>query len=297
MTREVIQCAVMFADVAGSTALYDKYGNTKAKNAIENCINLMSDVTNRKNGMVIKTIGDEVMCRFPTASDCMGAAVEIQEAVKIIASGGDEIALKVRVGLHAGEAILENNDVFGDAVNVSARMADIAKADQIITTEETYNQLTGFLKSLCRKYDTTSVKGKADLITIYDVLWDDEDDDVTSIAYSTSVTSSSDNQITLIANGDKNVLHELDMPITIGRGAKASIPVDAPLASRVHATIDFNRGKFVLTDQSTNGTYVKLSDGKEVFLRREELPLSSSGTIALGEKVDGCESVITFLIG
>ena len=69
MAREVIHCAVMFADVAGSTALYDKYGNTKAKNAIENCINLMSDVTVRKKGLVIKTIGDEVMCRFPTAAD------------------------------------------------------------------------------------------------------------------------------------------------------------------------------------------------------------------------------------
>lgn len=296
MAREVIQCAVMFADVAGSTALYDKYGNTKAKNAIENCINLMTDVTNRKKGMVIKTIGDEVMCRFPTATDCMGAAVEIQEAVKIIASGGDEIAIKVRIGFHAGEAILENNDVFGDAVNVAARMAGIAKADQIITTEDSYNQLTGFLKSLCRKFDTTTVKGKAELITIYDVLWDDEDDDVTSIAYSTAVTTT-DNQITLVAMGDSSVYHELDMPVTIGRGAKASIPVNAPLASRIHARIEYNRGKFVLTDQSTNGTYVKLSDGKEVFLRREELPLSSSGFLALGEKVDGCEAVISFVVG
>ena len=296
MAREVIHCAVMFADVAGSTALYDKYGNTKAKNAIENCINLMSDVTVRKKGLVIKTIGDEVMCRFPTAADCMGAAVEIQEAVKIIASGGDEIAIKVRIGLHAGEAILENNDVFGDAVNVAARMAGIAKADQIITTEESYNQLSGFLKSLCRKFDTTTVKGKVESITIYDVLWDDDDDDVTSIAYSTSITST-DNQITLVAMGDSCVFHELDMPVTIGRGAKASVPVDAPLASRIHARIEYNRGKFVLTDQSTNGTYVKLSDGKEVFLRREELPLSSSGSLALGEKVDGCEAVISFVVG
>lgn len=296
MARENIKCAVMFADVAGSTALYDKYGDTKAKNAIENCINLMADVTGRKNGVVIKTIGDEIMCRFPTATDCMGAAVEIQEAVKIIASGADGIVIKLRIGLHSGDAILENNDVFGDAVNVAARMAGIAKADQIITTEDTYNQLSGFLKSLCRKFDTTAVKGKADLITIYDVLWDDEDDDVTSIAYTSSVTAV-DSQITLVAMGDTKVLSQNDMPITIGRGAKASVPVNAPLASRIHAKIDFNRGKFVLVDQSTNGTYVQLSDGKEVFLRREELPLSSAGSIALGEKVEVSQSPISFVIG
>ena len=285
----------MFADVAGSTALYEKHGNTKAKDAIENCINLMTDVTIRKNGIVIKTIGDEIMSRFPTATDCMSAAIEIQEAIKIISSG-EGLSLKIRIGFHAGEAILENHDVFGDAVNVAARMAGIAKGDQIIVTEDSFNQLSGFQKSLCRRFDTTSLKGKTDLVTIYDVLWDDEDDDVTSISYTTS-SPTEDSQLTLVAMGDSNVFSQSDMPITIGRGAKASVPVNAALASRIHAKIDYNRGKFVLIDQSTNGTYVKLNDGKEVYLRREELPLSSVGSIALGEKVDACTSVIAFIIG
>lgn len=296
MNREIIQCAVLFADVAGSTALYDKHGNRKAKNAIEKCLNLMIDITNRNNGIVIKTIGDEVMCRFPTPADCMGTAVKIQESVKNISCNEKEIALKVRIGLHMGEAILENNDIFGDAVNVAARMSDIAKADQIITTEDTFIQLTGFLKSLCRKYDTAPIKGKTGLITIYDVLWDDEDDDITRIAHSASVTPGN-NQITLATKGITSVFHELDTPITIGRGAKASILVNTPFVSRIHAIIDYNRGKFVLIDQSTNGTYVQLSDGNEVFLRREELPLSSSGSIALGEKVDECNTAISFVIG
>ncbi|MCK5002431.1 MAG: adenylate/guanylate cyclase domain-containing protein [Gammaproteobacteria bacterium] len=283
MSREIINCAVMFSDVAGSTALYDKFGDTKAKAIIENCINLMADITKRYKGVVIKTIGDEIMCRFPTAEDGINACCSIQEAVSIL-TGPDDNPMAVRIGIHAGEAILDDNDVFGDAVNVAARMAGIAKARQIITTEDTYNQLSEDLQEMAREFDTTSVKGKQEQITIYDVVWDEEDD-VTRMSF-TPAQSSTDAEITMTYSGQSKVLTQADMPIVIGRGAKADITIDAPLASRSHVMLDYNRGKFVLADQSTNGTYIKLNDGKEVYLRREELPLSSRGAISMGEKVD-----------
>lgn len=273
----------MFSDVAGSTALYDKFGDTKAKAIIENCINLMADITKRYKGVVIKTIGDEIMCRFPTAEDGINASCSIQEAVSIL-TGPDDNPMAVRIGIHAGEAILDDNDVFGDAVNVAARMTGIAKARQIITTEDTYNQLSEDLQEMAREFDTTSVKGKQEQITIYDVVWDEEDD-VTRMSF-TPAQSSADAEITMTYSGQSKVLTQADMPIVIGRGSKADITIDAPLASRSHVMLDYNRGKFVLADQSTNGTYIKLNDGKEVYLRREELPLSSRGAISMGEKVD-----------
>ena len=283
MSREIINCAVMFSDVAGSTALYDKFGDTKAKEIIENCLNLMADITKRFNGVVIKTIGDEIMSRFPTAEDGVNACCSIQEAISIL-TGPDDNPMAVRIGIHAGEAILDDNDVFGDAVNVAARMAGIAKARQIITTEDTYNQLSEDLQEMAREFDTTSVKGKQEQITIYDVVWDEEED-VTIMSF-TPAQSSADAEITMSYSGQSKVLTKSDMPIVIGRGAKADITIDAPLASRSHVRLDYNRGKFVLADQSTNGTYIKLNDGKEVYLRREELPLSSRGAISMGEKVD-----------
>ena len=289
MSREIINCAVMFSDVAGSTALYDKFGDEKAKAIIENCINLMADITKRYKGVVIKTIGDEIMCRFPTAEDGVNASCSIQEAVSIL-TGPDDNPMAVRIGIHAGEAILDDNDVFGDAVNVAARMAGIAKARQIITTEDTYNQLSDDLQEMAREFDTTSVKGKQEQITIYDVVWDEEDD-VTRMSFTPS-QSKGDTEIMMSYSGQSKVLTQADMPIIIGRGAKADITIDAPLSSRSHVNVDYNRGKFVLTDQSTNGTYIKLNDGKEVYLRREELPLSSHGAISLGEKVDETSPLI-----
>jgi adenylate cyclase len=289
MSREIINCAVMFSDVAGSTALYDKFGDTKAKAIIENCINLMADITKRYKGVVIKTIGDEIMCRFPTAIDGVNACCSIQEAVSIL-TGPDDNPMAVRIGIHAGEAILDDNDVFGDAVNVAARMAGIAKARQIITTEDTYNQLSEEQQEMAREFDKTSVKGKQEPITIYDIVWDEEDD-VTRMSFTPS-QSSADAEITMNYSGQSKVLTQADMPIIIGRGAKADITIDAPLASRSHVMLDYNRGKFVLADQSTNGTYIKLNDGKEVYLRREELPLSSRGAISMGEKVDESSPLI-----
>ncbi|MCW8831235.1 MAG: adenylate/guanylate cyclase domain-containing protein [Gammaproteobacteria bacterium] len=289
MSRETINCAVMFSDVAGSTALYDEYGDTKAKAIIENCLNIMAEITKRYKGVVIKTIGDEIMSRFPTAEDGVKASCSIQEAISIL-TGPDDNPMAVRIGIHAGEAILDDNDVFGDAVNVAARMAGIAKARQIITTEDTYNQLSEDLQEMAREFDTTSVKGKQDQITIYDIVWDEEDD-VTRMSFTPS-QSSSDSQITMTYSGQQKILTQADTPITIGRGAKADITIDAPLASRSHVRLDYNRGKFVLSDQSTNGTFIKLADGKEVYLRREELPLSSRGAISLGEKIDEASPLI-----
>lgn len=282
MSRETINCAVMFSDVAGSTALYDKFGDTEAKAIIGKSIDLMADITGRFNGIVIKTIGDEIMCRFPSATEGVNACCQIQEAISIL-TGPDDMPMAVRIGIHAGEAILDNEDVFGDAVNVAARMAGIAKARQIITTEDTFDQLSDELQEKAREFDTTPVKGKLRPITIYDIVWDEEDD-VTRMSFTPS-ESSADSQLSITYQGQERAFTQSDMPIDIGRGAKADVTVDAPLASRIHAKIEFNRGKFVLVDQSTNGTFVKLSDGKEVYLRREELPLSSWGTVSLGEKV------------
>lgn len=294
MGRETINCAVMFSDIVGSTALYDKFGDEKAKAIIGKCLDLMADITGRFNGTVIKTIGDEIMCRFPTATEGVNACCQIQEAVSIL-TDPDSTPMAVRIGIHEGEAILDNNDVFGDAVNVAARMAGIAKARQIITTEDTFDQLSDDLQEKAREFDITTVKGKLRPITIYDVVWDEEDD-VTKMS-SMPAASTTDSQLTLSSNGKDTVFTQSDMPIEIGRGAKANITVAAPLASRIHVKIEYHRGKFVLVDQSTNGTFIKLSDGKEVYLRREELPLSSWGTISLGEKVvDTSPTIIGYSI-
>lgn len=287
MSDNQFECAVMFADVAGSTQLYEKLGDVVAQDSISQALEQMSTITSRYGGVVIKTIGDEIMCRFSTADGAIKAACNIHEVLEL-QSGSADVPLAVRIGIHYGPSILEEDgDVFGDAVNVAARMAGYAKARQTITTSQTVKQLAPDLAAMTREYDRTAVKGKQEEISIYEVLW--EQDDVTRmVGVDIFGNNRAASQSLRLNYHDKEIEVKADSgPVVIGRGSQCDLMVQSSLASRLHARIEFRRGKALLIDQSTNGTYVRLDDGKEVFIRREELPISGHGTISLGESISG----------
>ena len=154
---------VLFADVSGSTRLYEKLGDKEALHAVERCINRMTRATEQFKGRVIKTIGDEVMAVFDTAEAGMDAASSMQQRVDDLPPVRG-IKLAIRVGFHFGPAIEEAKDVFGDTVNTASRMAGLAKAGQIITTAETVAALPALLQQSTREIDALSVKGKAEEI-------------------------------------------------------------------------------------------------------------------------------------
>ena len=244
----------------------------------------MLDVVERHRGTLIKTIGDEIMVRFEDPNDGVRAAMEIQEDNEAGRHyAGQRISL--RAGIHHGPAILDDGDVFGDAVNVAARMAGIAKATQIITTGETVANLNPDLQDMAREFDRTTVKGKTEVLTICELLW--EADDVTTMNVP-STTARAPEIAVLVLNyaGNEQHISSAAQPVfTIGRGSQADMVIPAPLASRVHCRFEFRRGKFVLVDQSTNGTFVRTADGENVYLRREELLVWGMGFISLGEEI------------
>ena len=276
------QCAIMFADIAGSTRLYNQLGDDKAELLISTRLDIMCDITASNNGRVIKKIGDEIMCQFPTAEDAALAATEMH--IKKITSGNVE-PLNIRVGLHYGNTIARDNDIFGDAVNIAARMAAIAKANQSITTECFVRLLSSESKSKTRLFDSARVKGIDEEIKIYQILW--EEGNVTTFATAQHIlqVSRANLSIVLKVNGEERFYTDSDMntAISIGRDDACDITIDAKFASRSHSDLEFLRGKFVLLDHSTNGTYVKLNDQNDIFIRREELPLIGEGYISLGE--------------
>jgi len=89
---------VMFADVAGSTSLYEKLGDVAAEQQISSVVDFMIALVNAHNGIVIKTIGDEVMCRFSSPSDALKTAVEVQCGMRT-RQLSSQTALKVRIGM------------------------------------------------------------------------------------------------------------------------------------------------------------------------------------------------------
>ena len=167
-----LEVAILFADVVGSTQLYDKYGDTKASETVSRCLDIMKDATHQFNGTVIKTIGDEVMSTFPTVDDAMGAASQMQ---KRISNDKDQsaghIPVSIRIGCHYGPVVQERNDIFVAAVHTANRMTSQAKAQQIITTAVTVEQLSEEWRGLVRQIDIATVRGRTGEVELFEVLW------------------------------------------------------------------------------------------------------------------------------
>jgi class 3 adenylate cyclase len=274
--------AIVFADIVDSTHMYESLGDTLAKKLITELEEAISQVVKACGGHVVEIIGDEVMSRYDDASTAVTAACRIQERVDRYADQSG-MPMAARIGLHYGPAILEDGRMYGDSVNVAARMAAIAKARQIITTEQVVQALPEKQKQMARRFDKVKVKGKFERMIIYDLLW--QRDDVTFIR--TSPLPQSLITKTLILQYGEKIYY---MPPTqgsmhIGRDPKNELVVHASSASRTHAVLEFNRGKYVLKDISTNGTYVTTQNQQSLYLRRETIPLLGTGQIGLGEPV------------
>lgn len=284
MSQPPLSLAILFADISGSTRLYDTLGDKMALEKIEQCLTLLGKIAKRHDGDIIKTIGDEILCAFPTAAAAIDAAMAMQqELAEQVAAG--KSTLRIRIGLHFGEVIREGGDVFGDAVNVAARMAGLAAADQIMTTRSTAENLPPPLRSCIRYLGQTSVKGKREDIQICEAIWKADAELTMMPSTMPSVARVSRTAtLTLSHAGRKLTLSAQQSTAVIGREKECDIAVDDPLASRRHARIELRNGKYILIDQSTNGTYLN-QGGKVSFLHREELPLNSSGIFSLGHEV------------
>ena len=294
MAKETASRAIVFADISGSTRLYEILGDSIARELVSQCLDLMTEQVNRHNGAVIKTIGDEIMATFASAEQAVEACMSMQEAV------AEDLPLRnqhtpanftIRIGMHFGSCILEGGDVFGDAVNVAARMAGIAKGSQIITTQDTAAALSPAVRSSTRHLDRIPIRGKSEDVDIFEVIW--QTDDVTRMA--TGLLHHGANRTANLRLRYHAEIMELDQDMNVvilGRGQKADMVVNDSMASREHARIECRRGKFILTDMSTNGTYVETADGPS-YLRREDVVLTGEGKIALGrDLVEATEYVV-----
>ena len=281
--KQAVSMAVLFADIAGSTKLYDTLGDTQAKKMIDECIAVMRAVVAQYHGRVIKTIGDEVMCVLPDADAGCLAATDMQLKISALAAVSG-VKRAIRAGFHAGPVIEENNDVFGDSVNLAARMAGLAKAMQIITTQATVDQLSGMLRASTRPIAALAVKGKGDDVAVCEVIWQGGEE-LTTMAPPASQMAARQTSLLLQHGAATLLLDQARADIVLGRDAACGIVVADRMASRQHARIERRQDKFFLIDQSSNGTFVVFTGAAEIALRREETMLRGAGRIAFGRSV------------
>lgn len=298
MPKESFQCVVMFADVVGSTAMYEKMGDTEARDRISKALNTLISICRRHKGHLVKTIGDEIMVYFRDVDLSLMAAQSIQEAMEDDRSP-QTVGISIKIGMHFGSVILDNNDIFGDTVNVAARVAAIAKSRQILYSGVLADRImTADLNERTRKFDRVDFKGKQVSFEIFQLLWEEEGEVTDMLTGEMFAIPAKVEQAKKLLINFQSQSIELDISskaVFFGRDKICDFLVSGPLISRVHNKIAVQRGKFMLVDQSTNGTYVSINGEQNVYLRREELALYGQGLISFGRPVtESGDNVIKF---
>ena len=294
MNRQTRTMAVMFADISDSTSLYQKLGDAAARNIVNACLKVINGVLARYEGRLVKTIGDEVMCVFPDADLAVLAASDMQAQVSSSKPGNYPVS--IHVGLHYGPVLVEENDVFGDTVNVAAYLRAAATAEQILTTDAVERCLTAALKTCVRPIFNAVLKGSEQESTVYQVLWRTDRTDLTDVNLQPNKMIPGDTGALLVTLDEERVrVDQWRTAIVIGRSKDCDLVVTDNFASRRHLSSKLVRTHFYLFDHSINGTFVTLGSGEEVHVLRRELLLDGSGEIYVGRsRAERPSGVITF---
>jgi len=284
---------VLFADVSGSTKLYEAAGDAIALETINRIIAEMRRCTEAAGGRVVKTIGDEVMALFSTPEAAASAASQIQMQTDIM-PGVAGMKLGVRIGFHSGPVIQRDNDVFGDTVNLAARLVAQATKEQIITSAETAHDLGEDYKDRLRGLYAITVKGKTDDIGLCELIWRYDGATTVVLRPKSAAAKPKTVMIRLKYRGKELVRRRDNDSVTLGRDETSGLQIMEDKCSRHHCTIERRGDKFVLKDHSTNGTYVTIGEEDEVLLQRDEIALRKTGWISFGQTRIGTHESVEF---
>ncbi len=261
--------AVMFTDIRGSTAYFEKHGDVAGLLLVHECNSMVRGVVERHGGRVIKTIGDGTMSTFEDCTRAVAAAIEMQRTLRDMNTlRKPEERAAIRIGVHFGIGIVKSNDVFGDVVNMASRVESVAVPGQIVISEPLWHniQTRGFKTSELGRFH---LKGKAIEQTLFQVVWSDEAEGtrvastragVLDIGSPPEAGCQYKLQVTK-KDGSVGAEYLLKSSLTVGRSqGDIRFPSDPNMAA-LHARIFVEEGQVFVEDVSGGGesVYVRLS--------------------------------------
>ena len=270
--------AVLFADISGSTKLYETLGDAEALQTVERCLAIIKQVCVDGGGRVVKTIGDEVMAVFPAADGAARAATDMQARISAQrTSRGAPLA--IHVGFHFGPLLDDGSDVHGDTVTLAKRLSDLARGGQVFTSKETVDELPVAMRARTRDHQTQAVRGKQQDVGLFEWVWQETEDEMTALTARVELRPA----LLKLTHGEQELtLSDTRGSLSIGRDPQNDLVIGDRKASRMHARIERRRDKFVLIDHSSNGTYVTMENEPAIALRREEIVLRGRGRVSFG---------------
>ena len=286
MNRNSEKIVVLIADIAESTHLYDRMGDITATSMIKKCLSLIQEIAQQQMGDVINTTGDRANCIFWDPTSAVLAAKGMNEAIEnyIINDTDDGMPINLHIGIHSGPVQNEGNEIFGDTVNMVVRVTKIAKPRQILITEQVFNDLEATLKPSAQLTTTITVKGNSSPLNLYEVIWEDYDTTVAIDRDKLSGLKTVQNRCLELTVQNQTYEITCHVPrLKLGRQSQNDLVIRDKSVSRFHALIELKNDKFVLNDQSTNGTFVNPQEGKPYCVKQTEAYLEGTGVLWLGE--------------
>ncbi|HYE48529.1 MAG TPA: adenylate/guanylate cyclase domain-containing protein [Azospirillaceae bacterium] len=271
--------AVLFADICDSVRLYESRGDAAAMRIVVGCIQELCALVEGNGGRVVKRQGDGILAIFNEPLHALGAAVHMQTA-----SPGGEVSISV--GIHFGTVAHLDGDVYGDTVNLAARVRDLAKAGETLFTDAMYQMLPASVRETVDPFEPMAVKGKRAPVMIYSLRQLGTNTRTFVRAAPRPAAARSANVLALRLGRAEWVMGPGLERLTVGRGGSNDLVVAAPATSREHAVIELRNGRPVLVDRSTNGTWVMAEGEAEQVLRREAAPLVGRGRIGCGASAE-----------
>ncbi len=286
-----VQTTVVFADLMGSTAVFETIGNARASQVVTQLTQWIGEICVLHAGRVVKTLGDGVLAVFPHAPDAIAAVVEMQRGhQKRIASSTSSTRMPIRVGVARGEVEFVDGDCYGDAVNVASRLSDLSGPHQIWANSSSIEDSSEGDGVRFRQLGPITIRGRAEPCSVFQVEWH-ENLSSDFLTMQATLDSQQDvmekdllgGEIELVWLDVRKRFRSFQLPIHIGRVSQAEFVVNDPRVSRAHARVDWRNGSILLVDVSTYGSWVRFSGGgADLLLRREECVLHGKGEIALG---------------
>ncbi len=291
-SQTTVRSTVVFADLLGSTGLFEATGNASAARTVMQLTDWISEIIVAHDGRVVKTLGDGVLAIFAENTSAIEAVVEMQRRhQKHMRSETDALRMPIRVGIASGEIEIVQGDCFGDAVNVAARLSDLSGGHQICATDQVLHDVNEGSGVRFRPLGPITVRGRSESLNVYQVDWriEQHTEMLTMQADFDTIMPHNSRPITLGLQiqvswlGQVQVFKSFDLPIRIGRSIGVEVVYNDPRVSREHSRIEWRNGGIVLVDVSSYGTWLRFAGANtEQLLRREECVLHGRGQIGMG---------------
>jgi len=300
-----VQTTVVFADLFGSTGVFESLGNTKATEAVTQATTWVAEKFTSNGGRVVKFLGDGVLATFDNSQDAITAVIDIQRSYQLrLEKLPPQLYMPLRIGVVRGDVVLVDDDCYGDAVNIASRLSELTGPHQIWVNDQAIENSPERNDVHFRLLGPIAIRGRSEPCSVYQIEWkEQQNSEYFTIQNPVNLASSKGGdalggQIVLSHNDKQQTFHAFEMPIHLGRIRKIDFVVNDPRVSRTHARIEWRNGSFQFVDESSYGTWIRFAGSSaDLMLRRDECVLHGQGKMALGTSFsDPTAPVVSFSV-